>query len=316
MKNIKIATLLFAGAILMSGCSNTGTAIKVGNSTVSTKDIQFCASELMSAGGDFEETKKNTVEAVKEAFTMKEVASAMGLELDEDEQDDINSSLIRMRQSMGGKKAFDNLLKQYGSSEEFVKVLFAESDYASKIEEEMAIPEATDEELQQYFKEKYLRAKHVLIMCDETATEDEKTAAEAKANDIMAQAQSGADFDTLVADNGEDPGMSSKPDGYVFTDNEMVSEFEETTKSLQPGEIGMCKTSYGYHVILRLALDETPDKFAQFFEDNKSAVSRSYSNVKFEDAISAKAEELGIKVEVNDKAVEKVKEIEKTSEDN
>ena len=158
---------------------------------------------------------------------------------------------------------------------------------------------------------KFLRAKHVLIMTqDQTTGEplDEAGMAEAKAkaDDVLAQAQSGANFDTLISQFGEDPGMESNPDGYIFTDGEMVTEFEDAVKSIQPGEITMCETSYGYHIIQRLALDETPEKYSEFFEDNKSAAKNAAKMAKEEDAMQAKAEELGIQVEKKQDVIDSI----------
>lgn len=63
-----------------------------------------------------------------------------------------------------------------------------------------------------------------------------------------------ADFDALLAQYGTDPGMTSNPNGYLFTDGDMVTEFENAVKALK---IGSCssvpvKSQFGYHVILRL----------------------------------------------------------------
>lgn len=71
---------------------------------------------------------------------------------------------------------------------------------------------------------------------------------------LLQQTPSMTMFDQLLAQYGTDPGMSSNPNGYLFTDGEMVDEFESAVKALA---IGSCsstpvKTQFGYHVILRL----------------------------------------------------------------
>lgn len=53
--------------------------------------------------------------------------------------------------------------------------------------------------------------------------------------------------------NSEDTGLAANPDGYAFTTGEMVQEFEDATRALEPGQIsGLVESSYGYHIILRL----------------------------------------------------------------
>ena len=76
-----------------------------------------------------------------------------------------------------------------------------------------------------------------------------------KAKEIAEKARGGADFDALIAEYNEDPGMTTNPDGYVFAEGTMVDEFYEGTKALAENAVSdPIKTSYGWHVILRLPL--------------------------------------------------------------
>lgn len=117
-----------------------------------------------------------------------------------------------------------------------------------------------ESEIESYYQEHYMRAKHVLISTmDESNQEitDEETLQqlEAKAQDIYQRAINGEDFDALVNEYGEDPGFSSYPDGYVFTDGEMIVEFEDAVKALEVNSISApVKSSYGWHIIQRLPL--------------------------------------------------------------
>ena len=75
------------------------------------------------------------------------------------------------------------------------------------------------------FNEDYVCAKHVLISSTDDEgnelTGDALTEAQAKANEVLEKAKSGTDFDTLIAQYNEDPGMQYYPDGYVFTEGKM-----------------------------------------------------------------------------------------------
>ena len=72
------------------------------------------------------------------------------------------------------------------------------------------------------------RAKHILISADESLSEDELAEKEKLANEVYEKAAAGEDFDSLIKEYGEDPGMESNPDGYTFGDGEMVEEFYGT----------------------------------------------------------------------------------------
>lgn len=111
----------------------------------------------------------------------------------------------------------------------------------------------------------YVRAKHVLIQFPEgegengAVTDEQKKAALDKANEVVAKANemaSPADFDALVTEYGEDPGMTANPGGYVFTYSEMVPEFEEAAFALEDYAISApIETTYGYHIIQKLPLE-------------------------------------------------------------
>lgn len=88
-------------------------------------------------------------------------------------------------------------------------------------------------------------AKHILV------------ADEATANAIIAALQASPSMETfnaLLEQYGTDPGMTSNPNGYLFTDGDMVSEFENAVKSMPPNGFNNTpvKSQFGYHVILRL----------------------------------------------------------------
>ena len=88
--------------------------------------------------------------------------------------------------------------------------------------------------------------------------EDAATDAENRANDILARARGGEDFDVLIATYGEDPGMQGNPDGYTFTAGVMVPEFEQATRELAIGEISdLVRSQFGFHIIKRV--EPNPD---------------------------------------------------------
>ena len=110
--------------------------------------------------------------------------------------------------------------------------------------------EATYEAEKQY-SENYVTAKHVLV------TFDGRTKSEAKKiiDTVLKKAKKGEDFDKLVAEYCEDPGMKVNSDGYTFTKGQMVEEFEKAAFELKTGEISdVVETTYGYHIIKKEAL--------------------------------------------------------------
>ena len=130
---------------------------------------------------------------------------------------------------------------------------------AEKVSEEQALS---------YLEEQgYLRANHILLSTMDLQTGealDEATVAkkEALAQKLVTELQAIQDPEKLVErfrelkeEYCEDSGKTAYPDGYVFLPGEMVTEFEEGVTALADYGLSQpVKTSYGYHIILRLPL--------------------------------------------------------------
>lgn len=115
----------------------------------------------------------------------------------------------------------------------------------------------SEDEIQDYFEQNYLRCKHVLIKTVDDSYNDleNQDELEATAKEVAKRAKAGEDFDGLIAAYGEDPGMTASPDGYVFAEGTMVDEFYQGTLALDEGGISdPIKSSYGWHIIQRLPL--------------------------------------------------------------
>ena len=308
MKFTKISSLLITAALLISGCSsNSGSvAMQIGDKKITEGAVKFVAEYGMNTPN-----VEDAADLIEQNYLVNEIAEKMGVTLSDEEQKNIRSAVASFKSQMGGKKAGDKILKDYGIDDSVLETVLSTSTYSQKISDKIEIEEATDDEMKQYFEDEYLRAKHILVSTQDQTTGEElddakQAEAESKANEILERAKNGEDFDALIEEFNEDPGMSSNPDGYFFTDGEMVSEFENAVKSVQPGEITICKSDFGYHIIKRLPIDKADADFEKFFEDNKTAIESGISSQKQKEAIANKADELGIQVTVNQDVIDNI----------
>lgn len=106
--------------------------------------------------------------------------------------------------------------------------------------------------------------KHILIgwkdladtyqgRLDPRAAKRDKAAAEAEVKALLGQLTSGADFDALMKSHSEDVGSASTARAYpVRPDAGLVIEFRQLASRLRLGEIGVCQSDFGFHIIKRI----------------------------------------------------------------
>lgn len=137
----------------------------------------------------------------------------------------------------------------------------------------------------------YARVKHILIQNQPTETNEDGSVPETegyaeeakiKAEEVLAKAVAGEDFDALMKEYGEDPGMESTPDGYVIDksgylldgSSAMVPEFTKGTFAVGSNEVNpeLVESSYGWHIIKRCDLTPTHADYATIQENAKSII--------------------------------------------
>ena len=270
MKVTKITAGILSAAMTLTLCACGGekvpddtVAISVGDAVMTKGELTSYINGYMVNGLDFETAKEYAIEDVKEILSAEALFAAEGLSYtDEDlaKQQEGKEALI---ENFGGEDGYKDYLDNMGFNDE----LFNRMMNANYAQEKILADEVSDEAVRQNYEDNYLHAKHILVSTMDTATQEayddaKKAEQKALADELLARAQGGEDFDALVSEYSEDPGSTAQPDGYYFTAGEMVSEFEDTTRSLGMNEIGICESTYGYHIIKRLPLEDNEETFA------------------------------------------------------
>lgn len=146
--------------------------------------------------------------------------------------------------------------KQYKKM--YTKVMTAQTVQEDMSENRSAYYPEDESILNDYIQPDYASVKHILIKNTTPATPAEGDEApapaedtKAKAEEILARAQSGEDFDALVEEFNEDPGATEE--GYTFGPGEMDPAFEAASFALKIGEISdLVESAHGYHIIKRI----------------------------------------------------------------
>lgn len=102
-----------------------------------------------------------------------------------------------------------------------------------------------------------VRVRHILLKTQDKPA-SEVAAIQKKAEDLLKQARSGADFAQLATKNSDDTTSAVKGgDLEWISRGQTVPEFEQAAFSMKPGEISsLVKTVYGFHILKVEAREE------------------------------------------------------------
>ena len=204
----------------------------------------------------------------------------LGLKLSYNEQKEM-ASVRRNSIANTSKDAYLNQIAQFGFSDQTYQNFMYISQCYQALNDyyfgENGVNTPSDEDIQKYYEDNYITAKHILITTvDPASGETKRTDEEAKkeAQSILDRINAGEDFDTLMNQYSEDTGLSNNPNGYTFTEGQLVTEFYDGAKALAEDEVSeLVKSSYGYHIIKRVKLDDS--QLDNFKSDIVSSISGS-----------------------------------------
>ena len=104
------------------------------------------------------------------------------------------------------------------------------------------------------------KAQHILVKAGQTASDEEKTAAQKKVEDARARVEKGESFDEVARQLSEDSSADEGGALGCFQKGRMVKAFEDAVFSMKPGELSpIIETEYGFHVIKLNAVLSGPD---------------------------------------------------------
>ena len=270
------------------------------------------------------------------------VAQNAGIELSEDFTTLVDSTMTQMTAAFGGEDIMNYYLWQYPLTiDTYVEMCESEEYNALFMDERFAEGSEyypTDDQVMDYVNNELelYSVKHILRFTidpdtGDALTEEEIADQKALCEDIIAQLEASDDvntlFDTLMNEYSEDTGLASYPDGYLATEKgQMVTEFEEASLALEPGEFsGIVESTYGYHIILRLPLEVSAADYRDTYitqlmtdlqnswlEENEIVTNENFDKIDpaayydtlnvLRDSVTAKMEEITAELEAQEAA--------------
>ena len=228
---------------------NDAIAIRSGDFTMNKAELKLYVDNFLSQGMRIDYALQYAIDDIGSIVSAEAIFNAAGLSFtDEEKVAQKSAKELLIESNFGGEDNYRAYLAENGLTDEFVSRIIA----APYLPKKIFANDLSDEGMKRFYNDNYLHAKHILL-----STVDENGSSQKElADKLLARAKSGEDFDALVAEYSEDPGSLYYPEGYYFTAGEMVPEFENTTRLLGMNEIGICESSYGYHIIMRLPLED------------------------------------------------------------
>lgn len=269
-----IALLLIVNIIIMT----IGHSAKLSNGKEIIASIDgksFTAEKLFN---DLKKTNgiNSLLNMVDEVIVDKQLTDEEKLKAKEDATKNVES--IKSQYEDAGYN-WQEVLTNYGyeNEEALIKEFTLSAEKEALVTKQLK-SDLTDEEIQKYYDENVFgtyTAKHILVKpaTSDEMSEEEKAEAEenakARAQEAINRLNDGEDWASLVQEYSEDTG-SKDNEGLIenFTKGDVDDEFWNATTQLNDGEYTQepVKSSYGFHVILRIShtdkesLDSMKDK--------------------------------------------------------
>jgi foldase protein PrsA len=207
---------------------------------------------------EYQSIQTQYVAYLVELEEFRQAADDVGVEVTEKDIDAAENDVIKSRFE-GKRSEYEKALKQQGfTAEQYREKALEVSALSKKIFDEVTKDvKVAEADVFQYYTQNQSQygtpesrdVRHILI-AEKNGGQVDFAASKAKADDIHAQLQGGADFAALAKANSEDPGSKDSGGKLTISRGQTVPEFDKVSFELDKGELSKpVKTQYGYHVI-------------------------------------------------------------------
>ena len=268
MKKKFTGMLVLASTLALAACSNN-----TNSETIATTKYGNVTRE------EFVNAMKETVgEQTLQRLVLTKVLEG-SVEDSKKLKEDAEQEVAKLVAQYGGENGMLAALKQSGiaSVDAYRQTIYLNKLMTAAVKKAAAF---TDEDIKKYYDEwePQIKVQHILIAAKATASDEEKAAAKAKAEELIQKLKDGADFSELAKENSADTGGEIGP----FKRSDMVKEFSEASYNLKNvGDITETpvETQFGYHIIKMLDKGEKKP-----FDEVKSQMEEEMLQAKLKDS--------------------------------
>jgi peptidyl-prolyl cis-trans isomerase C len=188
-------------------------------------------------------------------------------------QEDLNKALEAMGLTEAG-------LRSQFEKEMAIKALL-EKKFASKVNvNEQEMKKFYDENPDFFKSPERIRASHILVKVEPTASDADKAKARKKIEEIQKKVKKGDDFASLAKEQSECPSSAKGGDLDFFQRGQMVGPFQDAAFAMKVGDVSdIVETQFGYHLIKvtdkkeagKVSFEEAKEKIKDYLEQQKMA---------------------------------------------
>jgi parvulin-like peptidyl-prolyl isomerase len=199
------------------------------------------------------------------------------------EKPELKSSLVRdilLKKAIAMKARKDGYDRkpEYREKLSYLVDDFLAQEYLAKVI--LADIKVSEDAMKQYYKEhekeflltETIKARHIFIQLPAKASEADKTAAQKKAEEILARLKKGEDFAKVAAETSEDADTAKNGGtlGLLTPGKTNSEEFEKAAFALKAGETSeIVQSPFGFHII---KVDEKTETRTATFDESRSYI--------------------------------------------
>lgn len=262
--------------------------------------IEASGNSLSAA--DLAKVKKTVLEEIIRNELLYQECLKNNVEIDDDE---VNKKYESTKSQFSSDAEFQQRLKELKNSEELYKSQIKRVLAIQRLINQKFKPTVTDQEIRKYyddnpdqFKQKsQVRASHILISVDSSATKAQRDAARKEIEALLARIKGGEDFAAVAKEKSQCPSSANGGDLGFFSRGETVKPFEDAAFSMKLGEISnIVETQFGYHLI---KLTDKRDEKTIGFDEARQEISKVIKKEKIADSYNEFYTDVRDKAEVD-----------------
>ena len=272
---ITLAVLGATAALVASACGGSagvpsGSVAEVDGTEISKEELdqlldqarqgyETNKQEFPKAGTpEYQSLQTQYVAYLVQREEFRQSAAELGIEVTKKDVDEAEDEFVKSRFD-GNREEYEKALKQQGLTPEDFRQTLETSVLAQKLFDEVTKDtKVTDQDILTYYTQNQSQygtpesrdVRHILIAEKGADGQVDFEKSKAKADQIYAELEGGAEFASLAKKSSEDPGSKDSGGKLTISRGQTVPEFDKTSFELDEGERSKpVKTQYGYHVI-------------------------------------------------------------------